>query len=257
MSSMPWVKIWTEMLDDHKFGRLDDAAKWRFVQLCLLAGECDAEGYFANGEQVMGPEDIAWRLRLDPGQLAEELVALDSIGLISSDDGGAIFVTNFAKRQGRPQHEKRKLWRERKQRQREREQDTEENADETLQERGRTPKDVTRESPVSPTIREEKEKSKSREDHTGKPVVRSSPGLSEGQRLFLAAFGAKRFRTNPQKAAVLALEQAHGTDILSEGVQWAAKQGMNMGKAVLSLETALPKWGKPKGAKDAVKVSGI
>jgi len=254
MSSMPWVKIWTEMLDDHKFGRLDDATKWRFVQLCLLAGECDAEGYFANGEQMMGPEDIAWRLRLEPEQLAADLVTLNGIGLISSDDDGAMFVTNFAKRQGRPQHEKRKAWRERKQRQREREQD--EKVPGIEEEQDVNPESVTGESPVTHGPREEKEKSKSREDNAGKPAAASSDGLTEGQRLFLAAFGAKRFRTKPQKEAILALEQQYGTAVLSEGVQWAAKQGMNMGKAVLSLETALKKWGQPKGS-DAVKVSGL
>lgn len=88
---------------------------------------------------------------------------------------------------------------------------------------------------------------------------RSPPkGLTEGQRYWLDSFGAKRFANTVQKQAVLALEREHGTDTLKAGVQWAAKQGMSMGKAVTSLETALPKWGKPKGAtEDVIKVAGL
>lgn len=88
---------------------------------------------------------------------------------------------------------------------------------------------------------------------------RSPPrGLTEGQRYWLDSFGAKRFRTTVQKDAILTLERQYGTDTLKAGVQWAAKQGMSMGKAVIALETALPKWGKPKGATDdVIKVAGL
>lgn len=68
-------------------------------------------------------------------------------------------------------------------------------------------------------------------------------GLTDGQRYFLTAFGAKRFKTLVQKDAVGTLEQNHDTDTFKAGTDWAAKQGMNMGKAVIALETALPKWG--------------
>jgi len=73
--------------------------------------------------------------------------------------------------------------------------------------------------------------------------------LTAGQRQFLDKFGAKRFKTNVQRDAVLAMEQKHGTTRLLEGATWASKCGMNVGKAIVSLETALPKWGQPKGQK--------
>ncbi len=258
-SSMPWIKLYTDILDDTKIGRLDAATKWRFVALCVLAGECDAEGYLVNGDESLTVDDMAWRLRENTEELGTALAALESIGLLTRDDDGTWFVTSFSKRQGRPQYEKRKQWRERKQRQREREQEEEETG--TEQEQDVTPENVTRDTPVTPGPREEKSKSKreskSREDNTtGKPVSAASNGYSEGQKNFLSAFGAKRFRTKVQRDAVLALEQQHGTDILAKGVEWAAKQGMNMGKAVLALETALPKWGRPKG-EDVVQVSGL
>lgn len=74
----------------------------------------------------------------------------------------------------------------------------------------------------------------------------SGNGLTEGQRFWLSAFGAKRFANTVQREAVLALERDFGTGALKQGVEWAAKQGMAMGRAVTALETALPKWGKVK-----------
>jgi hypothetical protein len=94
-----------------------------------------------------------------------------------------------------------------------------------------------------------------KQNNAGKPAVgddsRSPPGMTEGLREMLRLFGAKRFATVAQKEALHALEQEHGTDVFLEGVAWAAKQGMNMGKAVVALETALPKWGK-NASKDGV-----
>jgi len=244
MSSMPWIKIYTDILDDHKLGRLTATDKWRFVALCVLAGECDAEGYLANGNANMSIDDIAWRLREDADQLSISMQTLESVGLLCQDEDASWFVVNFSKRQGRSQSEKREQWRERKQRQRDKE-------------------NVTRDSPVTPGSREEKSREEEREsrvDIVGKPTIDDPPPpplarkLTRGQRYFLDAFGAKRFRTKAQGAAVLALEQDHGTDVLYQGIDWAAKQGMNMGKAVISLETALPKWGNKRKPGDVIVI---
>lgn len=81
-------------------------------------------------------------------------------------------------------------------------------------------------------------------------------GLTEGQRFWLDSFGAKRFANNVQKSAVLTLEQKHGTEKLKQGVLWAAKQGMSMGRAVSSLETALPKWSGNSNGKKVIRVGG-
>lgn len=110
-AAMPWIKLYTEMLDDPKIGKLSDAMKWRFVQLVLLAGECDAEGCIANGDVALTVEEVAWRLRLDAGQLAADIAQFKKIGLISDDDE-TLCVVNFTKRQGRPQGERQQRWRE-------------------------------------------------------------------------------------------------------------------------------------------------
>src|SRR3990167_474290 len=97
-SKMPWVKLYTEALDDPKLGRLPDSLKWRFVQFVMLAGECDAEGYLISGSEPMTVQDLAWRLRIDEKQLEEDTAALSLAGLIVNDDG-AWLIVNFSKRQ--------------------------------------------------------------------------------------------------------------------------------------------------------------
>lgn len=119
--SMPWIKTWTEALDDHKLARLSDRTWRRFAELCLVAGECDAEGYLANGEELLGLADVAWRLRVDEAGLTEDVRILQGMDLVTQDEDGAWLVTNFAKRQGRSQSDKRKAWRDRKKRQRDHE----------------------------------------------------------------------------------------------------------------------------------------
>lgn len=69
--------------------------------------------------------------------------------------------------------------------------------------------------------------------------------LTDGREYFLKAFNAKRL--NPVQLEELeTLIIAHGIDKFKAGVKWAATLGMPMGKAILSLKTALPKWGNVK-----------
>ncbi len=57
-SAMPWVKIFTEIIDDPKIGRLSKAAKWRFLELIVLAGECDADGYLVHSDQPLTLDEM-------------------------------------------------------------------------------------------------------------------------------------------------------------------------------------------------------
>lgn len=118
-ASMPWVKLFTEMLDDAKLLPLTEPVKWRFVQLILLAGDCDQGGWLANNVGPIPVETIAMRLRTSFEQLKKDLAHLQAAGLMAFDrKSNAWMVTNFEKRQGRPQAQKRELWREQKNRQR-------------------------------------------------------------------------------------------------------------------------------------------
>ena len=116
-TSMPWIKLYTEMLDDPKIGRLSIALRWRFVELLLLAGECDEDGALIGSGFPLSASDIAWRLRCETGALMDDLHALEAAGLVAYD-GEAWLIVKFAARQGRPQKERRELWRTAQQRHR-------------------------------------------------------------------------------------------------------------------------------------------
>ena len=119
MAGMPWVKLYTEILDDMKMNRLTDAQKWRFIQLILLAAECDAEGTLVTGDTFVTHEDVTNRLRCDSQELKKDMSKLKSLGLVTIDDG-VITIVSFTNRQGPTQEEKRKKWRERQRKRRER-----------------------------------------------------------------------------------------------------------------------------------------
>lgn len=109
-SEMPWVKVYTEILDDPKIGPISDQCKWRFVEACLLAGECDSNGYLVSGERALTLEDIAWRIRRSLDEIKPDYDRLIELGVIKQDENGVYYLPNFEKRQGRPQHEKREIW---------------------------------------------------------------------------------------------------------------------------------------------------
>ena len=85
-----------------------------------------------------------------------------------------------------------------------------------------------------------------------KPEVKGAvaPPMTAGQDFFLSSFNAKRFANNIQRQAVLDLENKYGLELLKSGVKWAATNGMGMGKAITALQTAIPKWDKPKPSRN-------
>ena len=88
------------------------------------------------------------------------------------------------------------------------------------------------------------------------PINDSHPPLSIGQTYFLQQFRAKRFKFPIQEEKIFELERVYGIDILREGIDWAATQGMTMGHAINALKTALPKWGQKKPNRNGSK-SGV
>lgn len=117
-SSMPWVKMQTGLLDDPRLGRLTDAQKWRFVQLELLAGKCDAGGYLLQDGVALTIYDLAWCLRLEATTLQADLAALMALGLVACE-AEVYHLPGFMDRQGPTQADKRAAWRERQTRHRE------------------------------------------------------------------------------------------------------------------------------------------
>lgn len=131
MSNLPWIKLYTEIINDDKLGFVDDQLKWRFVQLLALAGDCDAEGYLCSTSHPLSTKSIAYRLRLSCDQLQADLEVLAENDLIRFEaESGAWLIPSFARRQERPQADLRAHWRElkRQQRLRQAKKDAEESA---------------------------------------------------------------------------------------------------------------------------------
>jgi hypothetical protein len=150
MAGMPWIKLYGELLHDPKLSHLPESVKWRYIQLLLLAGECDALGALVKGEdnEPMTAEDIAWILHLRPGRVKADLKLLENARLVSVVCSTCV-IPAFEKRQGRTQDERRAEWRERKAR-----------------EKADKPDGITRESRVNltPRLDIEEDIEKRRED---------------------------------------------------------------------------------------------
>jgi hypothetical protein len=110
-TQMPWVKLYTEMLDDPKVSELDPYQFQVFVQLVLFAGECDMDGLIGDATGPFVLAKVAWRLRHRESNLRHAVSRLMSLGLIEERDGG-LWIPKFSARQGRPQAEQRQMWRD-------------------------------------------------------------------------------------------------------------------------------------------------
>lgn len=107
MASNYYIKLYHEILDDPKMGKLPDWLFRRAIELFLLAGENDKDGL------LQPVADMAWRLRADERRFAESLQALSKVGVVHETPEGWM-VTNFAKRQARvPDDERQRRKRER------------------------------------------------------------------------------------------------------------------------------------------------
>lgn len=101
-----WIKLYVEILDDPKMGRLPDYLWRRAVEVFLLAGQTFDDG------RLPSLEDMAWKLRVQPDTLLAELQQLARLGIVTIE-GEDYTVTNFKKRQDPATHaERQKRYRE-------------------------------------------------------------------------------------------------------------------------------------------------
>lgn len=93
MRSPYWIKLYQEVLNDPKMGRLPDRLWRRVIECFLLAGEQRDGGYLPS------LEDMAWTLRCDAEQLEGELSQIaEKTGIVEKRDG-RWFVVHFEARQ--------------------------------------------------------------------------------------------------------------------------------------------------------------
>jgi hypothetical protein len=107
MTTRFWVKLYIEILDDPKMGRLSNHLWRRAVEFILLAGKQDGDG-------ALPPvEEMAWTLRLSEDKVLEDLHGLAEVGVVHEAEPGAWFVTNFKERQTSESYDRVKRYRER------------------------------------------------------------------------------------------------------------------------------------------------
>ena len=99
MASNYWMKLWIEVIDDPKMGRLSDNLWRRFFECCLIAKELN------QGGRLPTVPDVAWRLRVDQETLELEFDQMARVGLIEyiADQvlDGHWLITNFVRRQSK------------------------------------------------------------------------------------------------------------------------------------------------------------
>jgi len=95
MASKYWIKLYHEIIDDPKMGKLSDALWRRCIELFLIAGEYD------SGGQLPSLDNIAWKLRSNAELLEAELNDLARVG-ITNLVNGTWEITKFEERQARP-----------------------------------------------------------------------------------------------------------------------------------------------------------
>lgn len=103
---LPWIKMWTEALDDPKLTRMSLAERGAWWGLLKLARKCDADdGKIVSGGQGLEIGEIADALHLKSD---EDRRALESMIAKMEDRGSLIrndkvlFIVNYKKRQNVP-----------------------------------------------------------------------------------------------------------------------------------------------------------
>lgn len=101
-----WIKLYLEILDDPKMGRLPDHLWRRTVELFLIAGKVGNDG------KLPPVGEMAWTLRSTEQEITECLQALagKEFGIVHAD-GDQWFVSKFEKRQYSESYERVKRYR--------------------------------------------------------------------------------------------------------------------------------------------------
>jgi hypothetical protein len=89
-----WVKLYTEIVNDPKMGRLTDRQFRTCINLFALAGEIDQDGTLPD------VDDLAWRLRLQRADLIADLEALAAVNILTATSEGWI-ISKWEERQAK------------------------------------------------------------------------------------------------------------------------------------------------------------
>jgi DnaD/phage-associated family protein len=101
MPAKYWIKLYIEILNDPKMGRMSDRLYRRTIEMFLLAGDYDDKG------RLPPLHDMAWRLQVADEQLETEMIELQRMGILDVVDGEWI-VSKFEERQSKMSDAERK-----------------------------------------------------------------------------------------------------------------------------------------------------
>lgn len=90
---MDWLRLYVEVLDDEKVAKMSDRTYRIFTYLMLVARERDQSGVID-----LPIKDIAWRLRMPSSHVHKAILDLESLNILSCNDGVLEFI-NWTKRQ--------------------------------------------------------------------------------------------------------------------------------------------------------------
>lgn len=102
MAQKYWLKLYLEILDDPKMGRMSDTLWRRTVELFLLAAKTGEDG------SLPPIADMAWALRITESDMLDALEQLATLGVVFEDESGWM-VTHFAERQDADTHAERQM----------------------------------------------------------------------------------------------------------------------------------------------------
>lgn len=131
--SLPWFRLYTEIIDDPKTGTLSDSAFRTYIELLCLARQ-----YGDDGETGMTPDTIDWKLRRNASVTLQELLQAN---LVTANDDETIAIPAFSNRQ-----RKSDTSAERVRKCRENKKKKECNVTETLEERSKSKKKIEKET---------------------------------------------------------------------------------------------------------------
>ena len=250
MTPQPWFRCYSETLHDRKIERICRELKtpkayvigvWNI--LLILANDSPVRGALLLTEDIpLMFDDLTLETGLDDETLREMLDQFQRMQMLAKDDD-VYYITNWGKRQyaSDSSTERVRQWREKQRLASDNSSDempddvTEErdgNNDETLQECSCNLPETEAETETETDISSAKAR--------GRSPPRSG-GYSDTQKEFLALFGAKRFKNKVQAITIGELDCKYGRVKVIELATWAAKTGMNVGKAVVAVESALKK----------------
>ena len=250
MTPQPWFRCYSETLRDRKIERICRELQtpkayvigvWNI--LLILANDSPVRGALLLTEDIpLTFDDLVLETGLDDETLQGMLDQFQRMQMLAKDED-VYYITNWGKRQyaSDSSTERVRQWRE-KQRLAS-DNSSGESSDDVTDERDGNNGETLQE--CSCNLPEAETETETEADISGANAREHPPpspgGYSDTQKEFLSLFGAKRFKNKVQAETIGELDYKYGNAKVIELARWAAKTGMNVGKAVVAVESALKK----------------